>query len=613
MKRRRNLDHQVWTHRCDHVSRAHQDFAFQAFHVHLNQAYLVLTLVPPDIIERRHLDRLAGSPGFLAQGRFTDISAVMHEQLRGPRLVGYRFVHHYHLPRAVDGHVVSKLTKGRRPRLDRDNRHRATRPTGHHHRVITDVRADIPKGPVPGQLLENGAHFVGQPQAAGPLEVVRPIEAEGRPVVSHLVLVVGGKGRGRGRQRRHELMGGGGSHPTSALLQQGPSDGRPGETMNNRFDERLHSSSPLPARPGRRSDSNALPENSGSCKRNCPRAMTIVSLPPPKNMRAEHRSLFEPYIYSADEPRAYDADDVIVTRSGVLFRGLRILPGSFPPYRHLTGRMRTIAYGSRLKRSVEALPTTDRHLIVHNVWSNGFYHWMTESLVKLESLRESYQDYHLLLPSHTSLSQVMAESAGYLGFDKVTWFPKNANLRVPRARFCENTLRQGHYHPERLKRVRQLIIDNAEVVAAPQDRIYVSRAGASRRRIVNEADVETLVAKHGFRTVRMEALSFKEQVQTMAGAQAVISIHGAGLTNTMFMAPGGKILELYKEYYPKQDVTALTRTHGPSICYRRLAAVMDLDYYIQFCRPTDTAAPVDVADLEVDLEALAQNLSAMTA
>lgn len=341
--------------------------------------------------------------------------------------------------------------------------------------------------------------------------------------------------------------------------------------------------------------------------------MITVQLPPPKNMRPEHHSLFEPYVYDADEPQAYDADDVIVTRSGALFRGLRVLPGSFPPYWRLEPRMRALAYASRLKRPVHALPSDERHLIVHNVWSNGFYHWMTESLVKLESLREGYLDHPLLLPSHTSLSSVMRESAGYLGFKNVTWFPKDANVRLRRARFCENTLRQGHYHPDRLQRARALIIESAGIVVDPTDRIYISRASASRRRIVNETDVEALLRKRGFKTVRLEELTFLEQIQTMARAEAVVSIHGAGLSNTMFMAPGGKILELYKEYYAKQDVTSLTRTHGPSICYRRLAAVLDHDYYIQFCRPTDRAAPVDVADLEVDLRELRQNLDAMRA
>ena len=117
--------------------------------------------------------------------------------------------------------------------------------------------------------------------------------------------------------------------------------------------------------------------------------------------------------------------------------------------------------------------------------------------------------------------------------------------------------------------------------------------------------------QHGFQSVRFEQLDFEQQIATMAGARAVISIHGAGLTNAMFMAPGAKILELYKTYNPRRDVTALTRTRGPSICYRRLAAVFDLDYYIQFCRPTKPTDVVDVADLHVDVDRLRANLDRM--
>lgn len=328
-------------------------------------------------------------------------------------------------------------------------------------------------------------------------------------------------------------------------------------------------------------------------------------------MRSEDRPLFEPFSYVADEPHAVDVEDVIATRSGVLFQGVRILPGSFPPYPRLFPRMSFTALASRARRPVVSLPSHERYLLVHNIWSGGFYHWMTESLVKLDDLWSNYRDSIVLLPSHTSLSRVLEQSVRFSGFERIAWYPSGANVRVHRGRFSRNTLRQAHYHPERIHRVRERLLSSARVEAEPRDLIYVSRAGASRRKIVNEDEVLSVVQRRGFRAVSFEQLDFEQQIATMAKARAVISIHGAGLTNAMFMHPGAKLLELYKTYDPRRDVTRLTRTRGPSICYRRLAAVFGLDYYIQFCRPTKPADVVDVADLHVDVERLQANLDLM--
>lgn len=75
-------------------------------------------------------------------------------------------------------------------------------------------------------------------------------------------------------------------------------------------------------------------------------------------------------------------------------------------------------------------------------------------------------------------------------------------------------------------------------------RIYVARGAAPRRRVLNEAAVEKLLAGYGFVSVNPGALSVTEQVELFAGAEIVAGPHGAGLTNAVFMAPGGAIIEM---------------------------------------------------------------------
>ncbi len=41
------------------------------------------------------------------------------------------------------------------------------------------------------------------------------------------------------------------------------------------------------------------------------------------------------------------------------------------------------------------------------------------------------------------------------------------------------------------------------------------------------------------------AMTFKEQVDVMASTSVLIALHGAGLTNLMFMQPGTVVIEIF--------------------------------------------------------------------
>lgn len=75
-------------------------------------------------------------------------------------------------------------------------------------------------------------------------------------------------------------------------------------------------------------------------------------------------------------------------------------------------------------------------------------------------------------------------------------------------------------------------------------RIFVSRAHASRRRLVNEDALFEILCPRGFQRVVLERLPFAEQVALFSQAEQVVAPHGAGLANIVFMAPGTQVIEL---------------------------------------------------------------------
>lgn len=76
-------------------------------------------------------------------------------------------------------------------------------------------------------------------------------------------------------------------------------------------------------------------------------------------------------------------------------------------------------------------------------------------------------------------------------------------------------------------------------------RLFTSRADASWRRIVNEDEVMSLLAEHGFERIECARLTIAEQVAAFGEASVVVGPHGAALTNLLFTPPGATVVELF--------------------------------------------------------------------
>jgi capsular polysaccharide biosynthesis protein len=83
----------------------------------------------------------------------------------------------------------------------------------------------------------------------------------------------------------------------------------------------------------------------------------------------------------------------------------------------------------------------------------------------------------------------------------------------------------------------------------PTERIYISRANAKHRRILNEDQIIQYLANYGFKPVVLEKMSFREQVELFTKAEIIVAPHGAGLATTLFSGKI-KILVLYPESCP---------------------------------------------------------------
>ena len=119
-------------------------------------------------------------------------------------------------------------------------------------------------------------------------------------------------------------------------------------------------------------------------------------------------------------------------------------------------------------------------------------------------------------------------------------------------------------------------------------KLYISRRKAKFRKVLNEGDVENILRKFDFETVVLEDISFLEQIRLFSETSVLLGVHGAGLTNMIFMRENSKAIELRSEGDKNNN------------CYFSLASAMTLDYYYITCKATDTTT--QKTDIIVDLQ-----------
>jgi capsular polysaccharide biosynthesis protein len=105
----------------------------------------------------------------------------------------------------------------------------------------------------------------------------------------------------------------------------------------------------------------------------------------------------------------------------------------------------------------------------------------------------------------------------------------------------------------------------------PHRRILISRKDAGgRRSIVNETELQSALAPLGFETIVLSGMSVAEQARTFNEAEIVIGVHGAGLTNVVYMEASSLVVELMHNRYATS-------------AFYRIAKSRDLHYAIMSC------------------------------
>lgn len=324
----------------------------------------------------------------------------------------------------------------------------------------------------------------------------------------------------------------------------------------------------------------------------------------PKNYDENHSIYFEPhyknYLFN---PELHIVRFKFYCQSAVLIDLGGKKEKSFLPFSEWGNLLGRIFWLKRLLKSFLNLDvryflrSNPNIYLVVNPMSNNYFHWITEVVPKMYLIQKK-ESATILMPSNIRMAyqlEILNKlKIKFKYFDSEFIFLKKAFY------FSNFSEFPGYYSCDTIQMARNLLgvptfLKNS-AVKNPYFPVYISRRLASRRKIVNESEIIGLMNEYNIKIIDIENHSFNQIVNKFSYVTHIISIHGAGLTNMIFMKKGFSVFEL------------LLENTLPDKCYYFLANACELSYSYQFCKSVNNSKDHIFTDYEVDVPLFKKNL-----
>ena len=329
---------------------------------------------------------------------------------------------------------------------------------------------------------------------------------------------------------------------------------------------------------------------------------------PPLNFREEDRPLFAHELEREIPPAVMlELEGVGVNAEGMLFKGGRIMPESFSSpviMGQFMARKRSVIKALAVNRLLRPRRRLEKDCLwVVDDWGYGYFHWLADALCRLYAAGDAAEDLVLLLPERYRRLEYVRSSLGAFRVAGVEYVAEGEVVFPRRLFMPTHVAPSGNYNEEIIRGLSELLVGFYGEGKGSDfgERVYLSRGRAPKRKVANEDEVLDTLREFGFRVVHFEEHPFEEQVRIAAGAQYLISNHGAGLTNMMFMKPGGRVLELRR------------RDESERNWFFNLASAARLAYFYQLCDPERPGEDPHTANLVVESRLFRENLELMLA
>jgi hypothetical protein len=314
-----------------------------------------------------------------------------------------------------------------------------------------------------------------------------------------------------------------------------------------------------------------------------------IKVPVPQGIPNNYRRLMEKRaVYTVPVPKIRQIRNAFVSHSGLVLKNGLLVSGCafnlrgnedkvfyYPFWRQTVEEYAVCRWGKSLLSIIVEEPC----LVIHSKWFNYAF-WVNAYLPRLIMAEEAglLRDTVLLLPEGWKNIPYVWDTLDAFSFTP-RFIPEGVHVFARKLYMPELRPWTASFYPPLIHKTAERLRAAAQKRVAPQTsfsrHVYLSRKKRGVRYVENEEEILRQLQKEGFEAIFFEDLSVWEQIAMMSRAERFISLHGAGLSNLMFMPPGAMVLELINEAYAHAEYT---------FPFWKLAHAVGLDYRALFCR-----------------------------
>jgi Glycosyltransferase 61 len=274
-----------------------------------------------------------------------------------------------------------------------------------------------------------------------------------------------------------------------------------------------------------------------------------------------------------DAPKSYlipvsvlETDDYII--HGNIKAPIQESTGLALSYLPISRLSLTDSYPLPIYRSVRV----EGHIIfIPNI--ENYFHLMVDYLLPPISAivrnPNGYRCVTLVMQRDFPMANVIAKSLNDLGLEtsvlRLSRFDRVTGGRLVMGGAAPQDSGAAFVYSDEVRTLAQILDHHIQDMNTPR-RVFVTRAGATRRRILNESELRTLFKKHDISIVELGFQNPLEQIALFRNAELIVSVHGASLTNLIW-SKHTRVVELFPaNLRPKH--------------YLNIAAQIGLDYQL---------------------------------
>lgn len=316
----------------------------------------------------------------------------------------------------------------------------------------------------------------------------------------------------------------------------------------------------------------------------------IVEVKKPINNNLELTEILNSKLkYNVCYPKIKEINNAFVTYDGLVLKNFILVKGcAF----NLKGKEDNTFYYQFWREAIEKflvskygksipsihLDSTQKYLLIHSKWFNYAF-WINAFLPRLFQAIKLDSNIVLIAPESWKTIPFVMQTLEKIEIKK-EWIPIDHQIFVKKLVLPETREWTSSFHPEIIKSTKNELIKllNAKSDQEFPKKIYLTRAKRGNRCAANEGQVMEVLSRYGYKSITFEGLTIWEQIEMMSQATHFVSIHGAGLSNLMFMNKNTAVLEIINKTYASLEYT---------FPFWKLANCLDLNYFMLLSEPEE--------------------------